>query len=350
MIDQYRCGVFIGAFWHCPSGVSDHATDEMGVFGGDLAVGAVGNQDGALFIGDCALRVTLGEVGAAAVAASAYTYVHAHAAIFTFVGVLQTFHGQGAGGDIGGVGSDDGAAQGQLVAGAIQVANIDLCVDVLGSGAVAARFVVAGIGIPAARSTGADANADVAGFLFKAAGLGVGAGTKKDVVGVQIQRTGVNVTADKAGHVRVEGHGGGTEGTALPSGEVVVTLGTGFGHLGAAADVEAGACGGSCGDGGGRKCLRSGQLGLNKVGGRHRQHAFVIIPCTGADLSSIIGTLGITQGTACTIHLFTGLFHRLHGISRIHIRIANTDRHGGDFGCFGVVDLLGVLNVGDSQH
>src|SRR5690554_7640741 len=113
MIDQYRCGVFIGAFWHCPSGVSDHATDEMGVFGGDLAVGAVGNQDGALFIGDCALRVTLGEVGAAAaalwlantVAASAHADVHAHAAIFTFVGVLQAFHRQGASGDIGGVGS-----------------------------------------------------------------------------------------------------------------------------------------------------------------------------------------------------------------------------------------------------
>src|SRR5690554_178727 len=252
MIDQYRCGVFIGAFWHCPSSVGDHATDEMGVVGGDLAVGAVGNQDGALLIGDRTFRVTLGEVGAAAAAlwladavcAGTYTYVHAHAAIFTFVGVLQAFHRQGASGDIGGVGSDDGAAQGQLVAGAVQVANIDLRVDVLGSGAVAARFVVAGIGIPAARSTGADANADVAGFLLKAVRLSVSAGAEQDVVGVQIQRTGVNVTADKAGHVRINGHVGGTEGTALPSGEVVVTLGTGFRHLGAAADVEAGTCGG----------------------------------------------------------------------------------------------------------
>src|SRR5690554_605504 len=182
MIDRYRCGVFIGAFWHFPSSVGDHATDEMGVFGGDLAVGAVGNQDGALFIGDRTFRVTLGEVGAAAAAlwladavcAGTYTYVHAHAAIFTFVGVLQAFHRQGASGDIGGVGSDDGAAQGQLVAGAVQVANIDLRVDVLGSVAVAARFVVAGIGIPAARSTGADANADVARVLLKAVRLSVG--------------------------------------------------------------------------------------------------------------------------------------------------------------------------------
>src|SRR5690554_1730132 len=141
MIHQHWHCILICAFWYFPSGVGDHATDEVGVFGGDLAVGAVGNQDGALLIGDRTFRVTLGEVGAAAaalwlanaVAASAYTYVHAHAAIFTFVGVLQTFHGHGAGGDIGGVGSDDGAAQGQLVAGAVQVANIDLRVDVLGS-------------------------------------------------------------------------------------------------------------------------------------------------------------------------------------------------------------------------
>jgi len=65
---------------------------------------------------------------------------------------LQAFNGQVAGGDVGGVGHHNGAAQGQGVAGAAEVTDVEAGVDVLGGFAAAVYFVVADAGVPAADS------------------------------------------------------------------------------------------------------------------------------------------------------------------------------------------------------
>src|SRR5690606_38365290 len=158
MVHQYRRCILICTFRQFPGRVGDHAAFQEGVFGGDLAVGAVGDQQCGLFAGDGAFGVALGKVDAAAAAlrfadavgACADADVDAFAAVFAGVGVLQAFNGQLAGGDVGGIGHHNGAAQGQVVAGAAKVTDVEAGVDVLGGFAAAVCFVVADAGVPAA--------------------------------------------------------------------------------------------------------------------------------------------------------------------------------------------------------
>src|SRR5690606_25243512 len=166
MVDQHWRYILICAFRYFPGCVGDHAAFHEGVFGGDLAVGAVGDQQGGLFAGDGSFGVALGKVDAAATAlrladavgACADADVDAFAAVFAGVGVLQAFNGQVAGGDVGGIGHHNGAAQGQVVAGAAEVADVEAGVDVLGGFAAAVYFVVADAGVPAAGAAAAGAN------------------------------------------------------------------------------------------------------------------------------------------------------------------------------------------------
>ena len=84
------------------------------------------------------------------------------------------------------------------------------------------------------------------GLLMAPNWMGVGAGAETNAIGIQVQSARSDITADDTGNVCVDGHVGGTEGTALPGCEVVILFGAGFGYLGAAAEVEAGAGGRAC--------------------------------------------------------------------------------------------------------
>src|SRR5690606_32326673 len=137
--------------------------------------------------------------------------IDAFAAVFAGVGVLQAFNGQVAGGDVGGIGHHNGATQGQVVAGAAEVADVEAGVDVLGGFAAAACFVITDAGIPAAGAAAAGADTGVAGGLLKTAGLGVGTGTEEDAAGIQRQGAGIDFAANDAGHVCVDRHVRSTE-------------------------------------------------------------------------------------------------------------------------------------------
>src|SRR5690606_5005613 len=170
VINQYRCGIFISALRHFPAGIGDHAADQVGVVGGDLAVGTVGDQQRALLAGDGAVAIALAEAAATAAAlryaetghAATDAGVDAHAAVFAVLGILQAFNGQGPGSDVRAVGVHHGTTQRQGITAAVEVTDMEACVDVLGGATAAARFVVTGARVPAAASAAADADAELA--------------------------------------------------------------------------------------------------------------------------------------------------------------------------------------------